>query len=230
MTGKIKSFIGHASGQGAVPDHGDDPVFLPAAVPGQGQPQGGRDGSAGMSRAEGVMLAFGKAGKTAQPAMPAQGVKAIPPPGENFMDVALVSHVPDDAVLGAVKGAVQGQGQLHHSQAGSKVATGVGHGLKHKSAYLGGQRLQLSGAEIVQIIGKVQGVQQASFSVPVACFFHRSRSLVRRTRTPVTVSRRVRIFPTESRISVDLLRARDLPQALPPTVTAATRAVVRMLR
>ena len=67
-----------------------------------------------MSRAERIMSALGRFGKAAQTAVAAQGFKTIAAAGEKLVRIALVPHIPDDPVPRALKGAVQGQGQLDY--------------------------------------------------------------------------------------------------------------------
>jgi hypothetical protein len=44
------------------------------------------------------------------------------------MDVALMGDIHDKLVSGSVENAVEREGEFHHSQVGSEVATGAGQG------------------------------------------------------------------------------------------------------
>ncbi|GJE67749.1 hypothetical protein LNAOJCKE_4982 [Methylorubrum aminovorans] len=70
-----------------------------------------------MRRAEGVVLALGALGETGQAAALAERADAIAPSGEDLVRVALVSDVPDDAIVGGVEHVVQRHGEFDHAQA-----------------------------------------------------------------------------------------------------------------
>ena len=80
-----------------------------------------------MAGAEGVVLAFTAAQEAAQPALAANGVHGVPAPGQDLVRVGLVSDIPDQPVVRGIEHAVQGDRQLHRSQAGREVAAGVGN-------------------------------------------------------------------------------------------------------
>jgi hypothetical protein len=49
----------------------------------------------------------------------------IPSSGENLMTVGLVSHIPDNLIIGGIEYVVKGHSQFNHTQAGTKMP-GVG--------------------------------------------------------------------------------------------------------
>ena len=92
-----------------------------------------------MRRAKGVVLAFAAARKAADAAELAQAGHAIAPPGQNFVRIGLVAHIPHQAVVRRVEHIVQGHGQLYRAQVGAQMAAGFGHAVEHKFAQLIGQ-------------------------------------------------------------------------------------------
>ena len=58
VAGMVDRLQGHATGEGAIADHRYALEILAAAIPGQGHPQGSRDGGAGMAGAEMVKAAL----------------------------------------------------------------------------------------------------------------------------------------------------------------------------
>jgi hypothetical protein len=60
-------------------------------------------------------------GKTADPLILPQGVKTIPPPGQELVGIALMAYVPYQFVPREVEDIVKGHCQLHHPQIGREV-------------------------------------------------------------------------------------------------------------
>ena len=88
---------------------------------------------------ETVAGALAGAGKAAQPAVLAQPGEFPAPAGENFMDIGLMPHIPDNAVRRAVKDTVQRNRQLHHAQIGGKMSARFGYGADQKFTDLPGE-------------------------------------------------------------------------------------------
>ena len=59
------------------------------------------------------------------------------------MNVALVPHIEDQAVLGRIVDAVQRHCQLHRPQVGGQVPAGASHALHQKGAQFFTQSLQI---------------------------------------------------------------------------------------
>ncbi len=66
---------------------------------------------------------------TRKAALLPNGVHAAAPPGEHLVDICLVTHVPDNLVLGRVEHIVQRQRQLHDTKTGAQVPARLGHGV-----------------------------------------------------------------------------------------------------
>ena len=78
-----------------------------------------------MSRDECVVDALRRLGKTGQTAKGTQGLHGLPAAGQHLMDVALVSHIEQDAVPAGVKDPVDGHCDLHCTQVGAQVSSGL---------------------------------------------------------------------------------------------------------
>ena len=71
-------------------------------------------------------------------------------------------HIPDDLVPGAVKDIVEGDGELHHSQAGGQVPAGLGHGGDDLLPDFLGQLRQEFRRQLFQLLGIIDGIQQTA--------------------------------------------------------------------
>ena len=92
-----------------------------------------------MRGAKGVEHTLGALRETAQATQLAQGGHALAPPGDDFVRIGLVAHIPDDAVLRGVENVMQRQRQLHRAQIGAQMPTGGGHAVQEVVAQLSGQ-------------------------------------------------------------------------------------------
>ncbi len=75
-----------------------------------------------MADAKGIVIAFGPLGKSRQALVEAVGGKVVAPPGQDFVTVGLMAYIPHQLVVGRIENVVQGHGELHYPQAGSKMA------------------------------------------------------------------------------------------------------------
>ncbi len=112
-----------------------------------------------MAGVQGVVGALAPLGKTADALELPQGPETLPAPGEEFMGIGLMSHVPDDLIPGAVEDVVQGDGEFHHPQAGSQVPAGFGHGGDDLVPNFLGQLRQQFRGQFLQVPGVIDGVQ-----------------------------------------------------------------------
>ena len=71
-----------------------------------------------MTCVEDIVLALVALTKTAYSPILSQSMKGIPSASEKLMGVGLMSHIPDHLVPRCLKDIVQGNGQLHRTQAG----------------------------------------------------------------------------------------------------------------
>ena len=115
-----------------------------------------------MPGVKGVVAALTALGEAAETAVLPQGVKPVLAPGEQLVGVGLMPHIPDDLVPGAVKDIVEGDGQIHHSQAGGQVASGFGHGGDDLLPDFLGQLRQEFRRQLLQLLGIVDSIQQTA--------------------------------------------------------------------
>ncbi|SLN57471.1 hypothetical protein ROG8370_02594 [Roseovarius gaetbuli] len=113
----VERLIGHADTDRAIADHGNRVARRLPHVAAHGKAERGADRGQTMRGAERIMGAFAAFGKARQPALLAQGTDAITPPGQDFMRVTLVAHVPDQLVHRRIEDRVNGNAQLDHPKA-----------------------------------------------------------------------------------------------------------------
>ena len=113
-----------------------------------------------MADAKGVVGGLAALGKAGNAALHAQPGHAGAPPGEHLVGVALVAHVPDQAVFRGVEQVVQGDGEFHRAQVGGQVAAGAGHGFHQEIPQFLGQQGQLAPLQAAQVGGGLDVVQQ----------------------------------------------------------------------
>ena len=160
VAGVVETLEGHARGHRAVADDGDDFARLPLDRLGRGHAQAVADGGGTVAGPHRVVLALRPLGEAAQPPVLAQGGEPVLAAGEQFVGVGLVAHIPDQPVTGRVEHVVQGQGEFDHAEAGRQVAAGPGHGGDDGLAEFTGELFHLRHAEVAQVGGGVDGVQQ----------------------------------------------------------------------
>jgi hypothetical protein len=113
-----------------------------------------------MRGAKGVVAAFIAPRKTAEAAELAQAGHAFAPAGQDFVRIGLVTHVPDQPVIGRVEHIVQGDRELHGAEVGTQVPAGLRHAVQHIGAQLVGQRLELVPRQQAQVCRTVDGFKQ----------------------------------------------------------------------
>ena len=143
---------GHATGEGAIADHGYAFEILAAAIPCQGHPQGSRDGGAGMAGAEMIKAALAPLEVARHPILLAQAVKIFVSTSHQLVGIGLVTHIPNHLVAFEVEGLVEGKGELHHPQPWAEMAAAGAHHLQMALPDLAGNRFELSRAQAVQLI------------------------------------------------------------------------------
>ena len=156
----VQRLPGHAAGQRAVADDGDDGPRVTADGEGLGQPVGVGQRGGGVAVLDPVVLALGPARVARQAAALAEPVEALDPAGEHLVHVGLVAGVEDDRLARGVEHPVQRDGQLDAAEVGAEVATGPRHAGDQRVADLGGERGQLVGGQRPQVGGAGERSQE----------------------------------------------------------------------
>ena len=96
-----------------------------------------RCGNAGrrMRHAERVVRAFIALRKTGKTAPLAKRVHAVAAASQNFVRIALMPHVPHDAIMRRVEAVVQRNREFHHAQIRRQVSARFRYRIKHKRAH-----------------------------------------------------------------------------------------------
>ncbi|CAM5529107.1 hypothetical protein STENM223S_01087 [Streptomyces tendae] len=155
----VQRLPGHAAGEGAVADDGDDVVVALQDLVGLGDAVGPAQDGGGVAVLDDVVLGLGLRGVAGQAALHLQ-LREVLASGEQLVHVGLVAGVPEHLVLRRVEDPVQGEGEFHHAEVGAEVAAGLGHGLDEEGTDLLGQLVQLFQAEPVQIARSRDAGQQ----------------------------------------------------------------------
>ena len=105
----------HAAGDRTISNHGNDLAVDTLFLRRQSHTHGRGDAGRGVTHAEGVEGALGALWKSGQPLELSHAVHAIAPPGQDFVGVGLVSHIPHYTVVGGVENMVQRHRQFNHT-------------------------------------------------------------------------------------------------------------------
>ncbi len=162
-----------------------------------------------MPRAERVGLAFACVGKAAYAAALPQGFKFFPPPGQNFVHVGLMPHVPNYFVPLAVN-VMQRDGQFHNPQVARQMPAVTQNDVnKQLPDFL---------AELRQLVyGKFFQIVRAIY------FFKHYFSLSKIDRNFAS------LMVISLALRVALLFAIALPVMVTTAITAETATLIRML-
>ena len=148
----VQRLEGHAAGHRAVADHGHHPPMLmtgQAEACCQARCPAQRRGCVAVLHD--VMGRLGSAGVAREPVPLAQLGEAVPPAGDELVDVGLMAGVPDDHVTRRLEHAVQRHAQLHSAEVRPEVAAGAGDRLHDELPDLGAQLVELRTAERSQV-------------------------------------------------------------------------------
>ncbi len=114
----------HAAGERAVSDNRHNRIIASLKVPRLHQAQPGGDGGGAVPGIEGIARTLLPLRKSAQPPVLPERVKLILAPGENFVRVGLMPHIPYQLVLREMKEQVQRHGEFHGSQVAREMPSG----------------------------------------------------------------------------------------------------------
>ena len=139
----VQTLVGQTARKRAVAQQSDHAVIRMGQGPGPCHAQGHADRVGGVTGDEGVVDAFLRLGKTGHAAEFAERWKLFHPPGQQLMDVGLVSDVKNETVPGGVEDAVDGHRKLDHAQIGGQMAAGPGDRIDQVFTNLRAQLLRL---------------------------------------------------------------------------------------
>jgi hypothetical protein len=104
-----------------------------------------------MAHPEGVVFGFLALGERRHAAGLLDRVDRIAAAGEDLVRIGLVTHVPDQAVIGRVVKVVQGDGELDHAQAGGEMPAAAADRFDQVGAQFVGDGGQLGLFETAQV-------------------------------------------------------------------------------
>lgn len=113
----------------------------------------------GVPRAKTVVLALGAEGKAIQAVGLADGVKTVFAPGQEFVDIDLVAHVPDEFVFRGGEHVVQGEGEFHHAEIRAEMAARLGEAGDQLLPDFAGELFELGRREFLHVRRSVHHVQ-----------------------------------------------------------------------
>ena len=96
--GMMETLQRHARGHRSITHHTDDFMALAQLLTRFHHAKCRRDARSRMSGIERVVLAFFPLAKSTEPSVLTEGVKLLPPAGQEFMRIRLIAGVPDDLV------------------------------------------------------------------------------------------------------------------------------------
>ena len=82
-----------------------------------------------------IMLAFYTAGKTRKASVFSERRKIFVAAGQDFVSVALMAHIENYRILGAVKNPVKGNSKLNNTKVAGKMPAVFCHGLDYPLSY-----------------------------------------------------------------------------------------------
>jgi hypothetical protein len=109
---------------------------------------------------EGVVSAFGAAQERREAAVRLDRGDAIAAPGEDLVRIALVPHVPHDAVARRVVNEMQRDRQFDHAESGAEVAAHAGHRFDQVGAQLVRDARQIGFGNALQVVRRIDAGEQ----------------------------------------------------------------------
>ena len=116
----VHSLVDHAAGECTVADDGHHMARLPFQLFGPCDADGNRKGRIAVSGDKSIMGALIGIRKARKAVQLPQGAKALIPPGQELMGVALMSYVKHESILRSLKDTVECYRQLHRTEIGAR--------------------------------------------------------------------------------------------------------------
>ena len=108
---------------------------------------------------EGALISFGK---RCQAIFLAQRRHALSAPGQDFVRISLMTHIPDQPVFRRIKQIVKGDGQLDDAQSGTKVPARLPDRIQQVLPQLPGQFWQLGFVKCAKLFRIIDLIQKWS--------------------------------------------------------------------
>ena len=160
----VEPFEGQPAAHGPIADDGHHVlVGLAALHGGHTHAERSRNRVGGVAAREGVIFALGRRGKRPHASPAAIGVERVAAPGENFVPVGLVSHVPNDAIVGGGKHVVQRHRQFDGAEAGGQVAGILRQFVEDVGTQFAAELRQLPKAQFAQVRRAVDAGEERVF-------------------------------------------------------------------
>lgn len=114
---------------------------------------------------EWVVFTFHALGEAGEAAALPQRADAIAPPGQNFVRVALVADVPDQAIRRRVEHIMQRDSELDYAEAGAEVAAGLRHRIDRFLSQFLGELRQLGRLKLPHFRRSADLIEQRRFTL-----------------------------------------------------------------
>ena len=160
--GLVQRLEGDASGQRPVADHRHDlAVGADAAAHRLLEADAVADRGRGVAGAHDVVLGLEHRAEGGQAAVLADRLEPVLAAGEDLVRVGLMPDVPEDLVARALEQAVQGYGKLAGAEVGAEVTADLADHVDDQLTGLLRHLLELGVAQVLQVGGPVDRVEQA---------------------------------------------------------------------
>ena len=162
-SGVVQPFERQTARHRTVADHGHHLPLLALEFRSFGHTERRRNRHGGMSAAESVVRTLGHTREAADTAQLTIGPKRLAAPGNDFMGIGLMPHVPHDFIVRSIEYVVQSDGKLHRPQARSQVSrigrTLLDDVLTQFVAIL----TQVRARQLLQVIGRINPIEPFIF-------------------------------------------------------------------
>ena len=155
----VERLKGNAVRQRRVAEDADDVFIRAFFVARRRHAERGGQGRAGVTGAKTIVRAFRAQRKTVQAVRLADGAKTIFAPGQNFVDVNLMAHVPDKFVARRCEDAMEGDGQFDHAEVRAEMAARLRQAVNQFLPDFPGKLFELHRREFFDVLRPVNHVE-----------------------------------------------------------------------
>ena len=151
--GVVEAFKGQAVDDGGIADEGDDRGVALEELIGAGHADGGGDGRCRRGRRRRGRRAIRRDRGSRRRRPFCGGWRILGPAGEQLVRVALVAHIPQQAVVGKIEDDVQGQADFDGAEIGRQVPAVGPDGLHDEFAHFLGEGGELIERDFLEVGG-----------------------------------------------------------------------------